>query len=1317
MPPLLLLVVACGVRVPVTEPPQENLVPLSVPVPVVIEVKEAFGRSGLDALAEAGVEVLMMVDGRQVVARGDLSDVSSLFESVTVREVTPEHRVGELPSLLPPPGELYYVHLLPGEVLESGSGVEVVEVLLPGGEGESVRPSVLLVRSSQEGLALLGDDPGVWVVEPFSPGRPADAAVLAQAGLAPGGAVDVLGLTGAGQVLDVADSGLDSARAACSDAATCGSLNPSLHTALGDSLVRLVEHGPGVSSSQDMSAPIGPEGDARDLGLGHGTHVASIAVGRSVGTSPHTVQGVAPGASLVFQALELDTVYTTVPPGDTSHCWGQTALSCLQYTGLPDDWSDLLHQGELGGAWVHNLSLDDGSSFAYSTQAQLLDTWLDENRDHLLVVSAGNSGSTDGTSPKPASMQGVGSTHNALSVGASETSGRSQATPWYTTTIPPGPYRGDPMVGATGVAPFTELGPAEDRVRPDLVAPGSLVLGARAGSLSLTTVRAGLTACTTSCDFSLSPRTTSGPTWLELSAPAGVTSVLAACDETGSMAPDAEVVKWSASAATSAPAVFVGSLTTILAVNEPGGTPSLTCQVTTAPVSTTVTLRAIEGPTGGSGGMDPSALDPHLSGLDSSHVAKSGTSMSAPQVAGAALLVREYLEVWRGRPAPSAALVRATLLAGARTLSGWAGQLAPPPHPSQGWGELDVERTLLPAWPRVLSLAEHTTGIDEGGEACWDLHVLHAGHPLEATLAWNDCAAAADNTYPDLNHDLDLRIKPPSGPDVSTTHDASNVEKVSVNAAAAGTWGVCVHGHKVAKLTPCPADGLRPFGLVVQAAGPLVARDDTRTPKAAVLVLDTSGSMSRPTATAGVTRLDALNAGVQTFLALWADLAHPDDVFQIVTYGTNPMLKTSGWLHPSVATELAAGVAALPTTTGGNTAIGAALNMATNTLATPPLPQPVTTTQGYEEHLFLMSDGAQNVLPRLSVQPGSPEGEDIWVGFGGMGAQQLDEAGDPRIHTIAITPSAAAIDLLATTSRETGGLHHASNDYSGVELERFYVEQLFGMLGDASPRLAAWEKGSSSRSVQVQVPAGASRLGLFVRGASVTATRSGKPVALESGRSGAVQFVAGEVPAGPLTVKVSGSGPWTLGVIVDEHMHGVRLQIPPVVAGEPAAISALAQVGGRPLPPKSRMVAQVDRFAQPRVLAEVPGRPGWREARIPAQLLQTAGSRQVVVRTEVVDPTFGNVTLVSLGTLTVLPAAVDPGGTRVTMKGAVALLYPVDRFGNALGPGRVVDARVGDRVLRVADDESGTYAVDLPPGVKGRLVVTVDGALAAEADL
>ena len=246
-------------------------------------------------------------------------------------------------------------------------------------------------------------------------------------------------LTGRGQVVAVADTGLDAD-----------------HPDLRDRLKAVFARG----RSGDSSDP-----------HGHGTHVAGSIVGTGH-ASGGTVCGIAPEAELVFQSVLDDR--------------GQLG-------GLPIALSELFDEAYLVGARIHNNSWGSDTFSQYTMNSLEVDQYVHSHPDFLVIVSSGNSGTA--AAPRHAKIGSVdwlsvcapGTSKNAMVVGASRSdracggiSGLTYNEVWPIEFPVPGigaeRVSGDP----NALAAFSSRGPCTDRrVKPDVVAPGTDILSTR----------------------------------------------------------------------------------------------------------------------------------------------------------------------------------------------------------------------------------------------------------------------------------------------------------------------------------------------------------------------------------------------------------------------------------------------------------------------------------------------------------------------------------------------------------------------------------------------------------------------------------------------------------------------------------------------------------------------------------------------------------------------------------------------------------------------------------------------------------------------
>jgi subtilisin family serine protease/uncharacterized membrane protein len=186
-----------------------------------------------------------------------------------------------------------------------------------------------------------------------------------------------------------------------------------------------------------------------------------------------------------------------------------------------------------------------------------------------------------------------------------------------------------------------------------------------------------------------------------------------------------------------------------------------------------------------------------------SYVLASGTSMSAPGVSGAAAVLTQFLEEEKDMDDPSPALIKASLINGARPLSGYEY-----PGNRQGWGTVDLVKTLFEDSSYKIYRDDQSIGLDtEEGvdtEAYW--FMVGSDQPLKVTLVWTDMGGTSGSGKALIN-DLDLEVIAPDGTryagnlfsdgqsvvDVTFYQDRLNpVEGFLLNTPAQGIWTINV---------------------------------------------------------------------------------------------------------------------------------------------------------------------------------------------------------------------------------------------------------------------------------------------------------------------------------------------------------------------------------------------------------------------------------------------------------------------------------------------------------------------------------------------
>ncbi|MDX6288730.1 MAG: serine protease AprX [Blastocatellia bacterium] len=201
---------------------------------------------------------------------------------------------------------------------------------------------------------------------------------------------------------------------------------------------------------------------------------------------------------------------------------------------------------------------------------------------------------------------------------------------------------------------------------------------------------------------------------------------------------------------------------------------------------------------------------------DGQFVFLGGTSMASPLVAGCVALAREYLDQVHNIKSPSASLVKALLINGARPFNGQNGNGTGLPDWEQGFGRVNMLTTVgpFPEHARVIVKDEATALVDKQTEPT-SIIIAPQTSLLKVTLVWTDPPG------PSLQNDLDLIVRTTAGeerhgnqPPGSPGFDrANNVEQVIWNDIPAGDVEIVVRAERIAKV-----ENPQTYALVIRTA-------------------------------------------------------------------------------------------------------------------------------------------------------------------------------------------------------------------------------------------------------------------------------------------------------------------------------------------------------------------------------------------------------------------------------------------------------------------------------------------------------------------
>ena len=169
------------------------------------------------------------------------------------------------------------------------------------------------------------------------------------------------------------------------------------------------------------------------------------------------------------------------------------------------------------------------------------------------------------------------------------------------------------------------------------------------------------------------------------------------------------------------------------------------------------------------------------------------------------------------------------------------------PDNAQGWGRINLERSLFSAAPRQQMYFDTLAPLSTGGSHQIQFQVPSSAEPLRITLVWTDYPSAVEASV-NLVNDLDLKLTGPGGviyyPNGQAGPDnRNNVEGIELANPTPGQYVVEVRGRSVPY-------GPQPFALVISGA---VQPPATPTPTVTPTPTETPTPTPTPTSTPTVT--------------------------------------------------------------------------------------------------------------------------------------------------------------------------------------------------------------------------------------------------------------------------------------------------------------------------------------------------------------------------------------------------------------------------------------------------------------------------------
>lgn len=366
------------------------------------------------ALASRGLVLLRYVPQDGFVVRGRLSDLQGALSVPFVDGVGPYESAWKIRPGTATDGIVNVrIVILPGEspeMIEAWLGHAGIPAATPGGTGPALVGAFgsgdfrwVLARIPAGLVSALADQPAVEFIDPVQPVHPLNAETdwVIQTNLTGNDRYWAYGLDGTGQVIGMADTGLDYDGASFRQSAGTIALGDIYNTTDMNrrKVVRYVNMGvlTGALTWPGGGGPWDPF-SIKDCADGHGTGVASTLAGNDngIGSSPN--DGNALGAKIYLEDVG-----------------GFQGLAICPSEGLiyiPENYNDLfgpaglVYNDPAAPVRIHSDSWGADTN-VYDVQARMVDAFVWAHPDMTIIFAAGNAGSNVGTIGTPATAKDV----------------------------------------------------------------------------------------------------------------------------------------------------------------------------------------------------------------------------------------------------------------------------------------------------------------------------------------------------------------------------------------------------------------------------------------------------------------------------------------------------------------------------------------------------------------------------------------------------------------------------------------------------------------------------------------------------------------------------------------------------------------------------------------------------------------------------------------------------------------------------------------------------------------------------------------------